>query len=99
MQDSIERRQQLPATTGLARLDQAVASLFPEYSRARLQAWIKSGELRVNGQVCKPKDKVGPGAWIEINAQMPTVSVGPEKITLEVCYEDESVLVVNKPAG
>jgi len=99
MQDSIERRQQLPATTGLARLDQAVASLFPEYSRARLQAWIKSGELRVNGQLCKPKDKVGPGAWIEINAQMPTVSVGPEKITLEVCYEDESVLVVNKPAG
>ncbi|MDG1506491.1 MAG: S4 domain-containing protein, partial [Luminiphilus sp.] len=50
MFETLIRRERLPASSGRLRLDQAAAQLFPEYSRAKLQAWIKSGELRVDGQ-------------------------------------------------
>ena len=80
MQDVIHLRQRLSAQTRLCRLDQAVADAFPEYSRARLQSWIKSGELTVDGATCKPKDKVGPGALIEIKATIVPISSGPEAI-------------------
>ena len=99
MQDVIHLRQRLSSQTGLCRLDQAVADAFPEYSRARLQSWIKSGELTVDGVTCKPKDKVGPGALIEIKATIVPISSGPEAIDLDVRYEDDSVVIVNKPAG
>jgi 23S rRNA pseudouridine1911/1915/1917 synthase len=81
------------------RLDQAAAQLFPEYSRAKLQAWIKSGELRVDGQAGKAAARVAPGALIEINAQQTQIASGPESIPLDVRFEDPDFLVVNKPAG
>jgi 23S rRNA pseudouridine1911/1915/1917 synthase len=80
-------------------LDQAAAQLFPEYSRAKLQAWIKSGELRVDGQAGKAAARVAPGALIEINAQQTQIASGPESIPLDVRFEDPDFLVVNKPAG
>jgi 23S rRNA pseudouridine1911/1915/1917 synthase len=99
MQEVIHLRRRLSAQIGLCRLDQAVADAFPEYSRARLQSWIKSGELTVDGATCKPKDKVVPGALIEIKATAVPISSGPESIELDVRYEDETVVIVNKPAG
>jgi len=89
----------LPASSGRLRLDQAAAQLFPEYSRAKLQAWIKSGELRVDGQAGKAAARVAPGALIEINAQQTQIASGPESIPLDVRFEDPDFLVVNKPAG
>jgi 23S rRNA pseudouridine1911/1915/1917 synthase len=99
MFETLTRRERLPASSGRLRLDQAAAQLFPEYSRAKLQAWIKSGELRVDGQAGKAAARVAPGALIEINAQQTQIASGPESIPLDVRFEDPDILVVNKPAG
>ena len=99
MFETLIRRERLPASSGRLRLDQAAAQLFPEYSRAKLQAWIKSGELRVDGQAGKAAARVAPGALIEINAQQTQIASGPESIPLDVRFEDLDFLVVNKPAG
>ena len=99
MFETLIRCEKLPASSGRLRLDQAAAQLFPEYSRAKLQAWIKSGELRVDGQACKASARVAPGALIEINAQQTQATSGPESIPLDVRFEDPEFLVVNKPAG
>ncbi len=82
------------------RLDQAVAELMPEHSRSRLQGWIKEGALTVNGQQYKPRDKVMLDDRIHLDAE-PEVQVTweAESITLDVVYEDEHLLVINKPAG
>lgn len=99
MFETLIRRERLPASSGRLRLDQAAAQLFPEYSRAKLQAWIKSGELRVDGQAGKAAARVAPGALIEINAQQTQIASGPESIPLDIRFEDPDFLVVNKPAG
>ena len=99
MFETLIRRERLPASSGRLRLDQAAAQLFPEYSRAKLQAWIKSGELRVDGQAGKAAARVAPGVLIEIYAQQTQIASGPESIPLDVRFEDLDFLVVNKPAG
>ena len=82
------------------RLDQAVAELFPEYSRSRLQAWIKSGELKVNGEIWKIKAKVKGGEKLDLEVQLEAETRWlPEPIPLNICYEDTHILVLNKPAG
>ena len=82
------------------RLDQAVSELMPEHSRSRLQGWIKGGQLTLNGRHCKPREKVMLGDRIALDAE-PEVQVTWEaqSIELDVVYEDEHLLVINKPAG
>lgn len=88
-----------PESHGL-RLDQAVASLFPEYSRMRIQTWIKQGELTINGLTAKPKNKVKAGDKIDIKATpSKEVSWEAEAITLDIIHEDEHLLIINKPVG
>ncbi|NWO06187.1 MAG: 23S rRNA pseudouridine(1911/1915/1917) synthase RluD [Alteromonadaceae bacterium] len=82
------------------RLDQAAAELVSEHSRSRLQSWIKSGALTVNGKQCKPRDKVMLDDRLELDAEPEAqVSWEAERISLDVVYEDEHLLVINKPAG
>ena len=82
------------------RLDQAAAALFPDYSRARLQQWIKKGELTVDGSRAKPSARLAGGEQLRIEAQMvPEGEVLPQDIPLDIVFEDEHLLVVNKPAG
>ncbi|MBN7795227.1 23S rRNA pseudouridine(1911/1915/1917) synthase RluD [Parahaliea mediterranea] len=82
------------------RLDAAAARLFPAYSRSRLQAWIKSGALRLDGESCRPRDKVRAGATLALEAELEAeVTWQPEAIALDIVYEDDSILVLNKPAG
>ena len=82
------------------RLDQAAAELVSEHSRSRLQSWIKSGALTVNGKQCKPRDKVMLDDRLELDAEPEAqVSWEAEPISLDVVYEDEHLLVINKPAG
>ena len=81
------------------RFDQALAQLFPDYSRARLSAWIKSGEARLNGESKRPRDRVVSGDKVSIDAILQDavpVSVA-EAIDLDIIYEDDFILVVNKP--
>jgi 23S rRNA pseudouridine1911/1915/1917 synthase len=82
------------------RLDQALAELFADYSRTRLQTWVKSGRVKVNGLTLKAKDKLEGGEEITLEAEPEVVIVSEaEDIPLDIVYEDESLLVVNKPAG
>ncbi|MCX2983198.1 23S rRNA pseudouridine(1911/1915/1917) synthase RluD [Halieaceae bacterium IMCC14734] len=88
-----------PEQHGL-RLDQAAAELFPDYSRSRLQEWIRSGALSCDGEQVRPRDKVREGAVLELLAELEAeVSWLPESIKLDIVYEDASILVVNKQAG
>lgn len=90
----------VPAELSDRRLDQAAAELMPEHSRSRLQGWIKSGSLTVNGKSCKPRDKVMLGDRLELDAEPEAqVSWEAESIALDIVYEDEHLLVINKPAG
>lgn len=83
-----------------SRLDQAVAALFPEYSRARLQTWIKEGQLTLNGQTARAKDKVKVGDKIELKTTpSKEVSWTAEAITLDIIHEDDDILIINKPVG
>lgn len=82
------------------RLDNALAKLFPDYSRARLQKWIKNGDATVNGKYMRSKDVVAGGEEVLLNIELQDeVELEPEDIPLEIIYEDESLMVVNKPAG
>jgi len=90
----------VPETLSGWRLDAAVAKLLPEYSRARLTTWIKSGAIRVNTAILKPKDKLVGGEQVMIQAELDENMVyAPEKIPLNIVYEDEDLLVINKPAN
>jgi 23S rRNA pseudouridine1911/1915/1917 synthase len=82
------------------RLDQVLAEMFPEYSRSKLQTWIKADRVLVNGQILKPRDKLEGGEEITLDAEPEVVITSePENIPLDIAYEDDSLLIVNKPAG
>jgi 23S rRNA pseudouridine1911/1915/1917 synthase len=88
------------ALAGL-RLDKALAQMFPEHSRSRLQKWLRDGHVSLDSRSAKPKQKIWGGERIEIRAQPDSLDSphGPEHIALDIVYEDEEVLVINKPAG
>ena len=82
------------------RLDRVVAELCPQFSRSQLQKWIKSGDIRLNNAKANVRDKVSGGDEIAV---MPVLQAKindlPESINLDIVYEDEHLLVLNKPAG
>ena len=81
------------------RIDVAAADLFPQYSRSTLQGWIRSGQLTVNGRKLKASQKMKGGEALEIDAEQPEVVLEAEPIPLDIVFEDEHLLVLNKPAG
>ena len=100
MKETIKLSAEVPVELGGERLDQAAAALFPEYSRSRLQTWIKNGELRVGGEQRRPRDKVVSGDVLVVAAELVReVAWQAQPIDLEILYEDDSILVLNKPAG
>ena len=82
------------------RFDQALAELCPDYSRSRLAAWVKSGDVLLDGVAVAPRHIVSGGEQVTLNAA-PTqeVALAPEAIALDIRYEDDDVLVINKPPG
>ncbi|MEN8179941.1 MAG: 23S rRNA pseudouridine(1911/1915/1917) synthase RluD [Pseudomonadota bacterium] len=82
------------------RVDQVLSELFSEYSRSRLQRWIKEGRVTLDGASCRAKDKVLGGEEIKLQPVLSQeVSVQAEAIPLQILFEDEELLVINKPAG
>ncbi len=82
------------------RLDQVLAELFADYSRSKLQTWLKSGRVLVDGEMLKAKDKLDGGEEIILDAEAEVVVLSePEEIPLDIIFEDDSLLIVNKPAG
>ena len=83
------------------RLDRVLARLLPEHSRSRLAQWMRAGQVVMDGHSVRPSHKVRGGEVVDIVAP-PEPSAGAhqaEDIPLEVVFEDETLLVVNKPAG
>lgn len=82
------------------RIDKLAAELFADHSRAQLQEWLKSGNFTINGKVEKPKYRVKVGDSLLLQAKLEQHGNDqPEDIALDIVYEDDSVLVVNKPVG
>jgi len=82
------------------RLDQAMASMFPDFSRSRLKLWILGGQALVDGSRRKPRDKVIGGETICVRAEPEKqADAAPEDIDLDIVFEDASIIVLNKPAG
>ena len=91
----------VPETMPLGRFDKILSDLCEDHSRARLKALIENGDVKVNGQVLKnPKAKIGAGDNIElILPPLQSAHPKPEHIPLDIIYEDDDVLVINKQAG
>lgn len=82
------------------RFDQIAAACFPEFSRARLQSWIRDGLLVVDGETRKPKEKLYGGEKLFLSVEVqPEGQWEAENILLDVVYEDNDIIVINKPAG
>lgn len=82
------------------RIDKQLGHHFSQYSRSQLQRWIEDGHVQVNGQSVKPKYKLAAGDVVTIEPEKPKkIDLVPENIPLDIVYEDDDVIVVNKPQG
>lgn len=83
------------------RVDKALVRLLPHVSRAEVQRWIEAGRVLKSGAHCRPKDIVAPGDVLEVEplAPPPSGAAPDASVRIDVLYEDDALLVVNKPAG
>lgn len=90
----------IPAELSGMRLDQAVAKILPEYSRALIQKWIKNGNLLLNQEEVKPKTIIYGEEAVTLEAILePQAEWSAQPLPLNIVYEDEAILVINKPTG
>ena len=90
----------VPDSAAGRRLDAVLAELFPEYSRSRLSAWEKSGDVTMDGVSVRGRDPVRGGETVTLSAVQDTQTHAvAEDIPLDILYEDADVLVIDKPAG
>ena len=91
----------IPLEMAGERLDKVLAGSLPDYSRNRLKAWVEAGAVMVDGKVTKARYLLQGGESVKVFPQeMPEqFAFNPEDIPLDVVYEDEDIIVVNKPPG
>ncbi len=101
MAEIIQHQEIVPESCLGKRFDQALAQMFPEYSRSRLKEWILAGNVSVNGSVLtKAREKMYGGEAISIETEVEAEErFDPQNIPLTIVYEDDDILVINKPAG
>jgi 23S rRNA pseudouridine1911/1915/1917 synthase len=101
MTDTTQHSLTIPHDLGGLRLDVALQRLLPEHSRSRLQSWIKAGLVTVDSQASTAKTKVwgGESVIVHVQAKPELNAFVAEDIPLDVVYEDDHILVINKPAG
>ena len=98
--DAAPRQARIPEAAAGRRFDAVLAELFPEYSRSRLSAWIKAGDVLLDGAPARPRDLVRGGEAVSLNAEPEDQTLAePEDIPLDILYEDSEVFVLDKPAG
>jgi 23S rRNA pseudouridine1911/1915/1917 synthase len=94
------RQATVPAELAGRRLDQALAAMFPDATRSQLQQWIEAGYVRVNGAAARKRDKVRGGEAIELDSPTaPAMTHAAQAIPLQIVYEDDEILVIDKPPG
>ena len=100
MAERIVKEAQVPFDLGGNRFDQVATELFSDYSRSRIQSWIKEGALKVDGQIIKPKEKLFGGEVITLDIVIEAQEDHEaQEMALDIVYEDSSIMIVNKPAG
>ena len=101
MAEIIQRTDTVPDSCLGKRLDQTIAQMFPDYSRSRLKDWILAGCISVNGEVLtRAREKMYGGEVITIDAEVEAEQrFAAQNIELNIVYEDDDILVINKPAG
>ncbi|UGB37495.1 23S rRNA pseudouridine(1911/1915/1917) synthase RluD [Frateuria soli] len=96
----IRHQAQVPLSAAGKRFDQALAEMFPDYSRSRLAGWIKAGGVTLDGAVAPPRQLLRGGEQVRLEVELANeVESAPEAIDLSVVYEDGHVMVLDKPAG
>ncbi|MBA2077664.1 23S rRNA pseudouridine(1911/1915/1917) synthase RluD [Rhodanobacter sp. PCA2] len=97
---AIRHEARVPLTAAGRRFDQTLAELFPDYSRSRLSAWIKSGAATLDGATAAPRQLLRGGEQVRLEAELEAeVASAPEAIELAIVHEDEHLLVLDKPPG
>ena len=82
------------------RIDQVAAIVWPDFSREKLKQWLKDGHLLVNGNSVKPKYKSEGNELLTLDVELePQTTSMPEDIPLDIIYEDNDLMVINKPVG
>ncbi|MCO8101953.1 MULTISPECIES: 23S rRNA pseudouridine(1911/1915/1917) synthase RluD [Acinetobacter] len=82
------------------RIDQVAALIWSDFSREKLKQWLKDGHLLVNGNTVKPKYKCEGNELLSLNVELEAqTNSQPENIPLDIVYEDDDILVINKPVG
>jgi 23S rRNA pseudouridine1911/1915/1917 synthase len=100
MTQTIHLAIRIPEQLAGRRLDQALAELIPEYSRSRLQQWIRDGQVTLDERVPRIRERLHGGEQVRIDARIAAESAClPEAIPLDVVFEDAALLVINKPPG
>jgi len=90
----------VPLSAAGRRFDQALAEMFPDYSRSRLTTWIKAGAITLDGAPAVPRQLLKGGEKVRLEAELENeVSSEPEAIALDIVHEDGHLLVLNKPVG
>lgn len=96
----MQHEARIPEDLAGRRLDQALAQLFPDYSRSRLKDWILAGRVQLDGAAVVPRTPVAAGQRVTLQAAAETrAGDEPQAIELAVVYEDAHLAVINKPAG
>jgi 23S rRNA pseudouridine1911/1915/1917 synthase len=92
---------ELPASCAGLRLDQALAGLLHRYSRSRLTSWIRDERVTVDGSAAQPRDKVRGGERVIVRPGPDPEALAhlPQDIPLAIVYEDDALIVIDKPAG
>jgi 23S rRNA pseudouridine1911/1915/1917 synthase len=101
MAEIIKHKGTVPESCLGKRFDQTLAEMFPEYSRSRIKEWILAGHVTLNGAILKiPREKMFGGEEVEISTEVEAdIRFEPQDIPLNIVYEDDDILVINKPAG
>ncbi len=100
MTEQIKLTAYIPEDATGRRFDLVLAELFSDYSRSRLQQWVRDGAALLDDRVVAPKYRVSGGERVEVVAELHEDSeILPQAISLDVRYEDAHLLVINKPAG
>ncbi len=97
---TLRHEAQVPLSAAGRRFDQALAEMFPDYSRSRLSGWVKSGAVQLDGAVATPRQLLRGGEQVTLAVELVAeVASAPEPIALQIVHQDAHVLVLDKPAG
>jgi len=100
MAERIVKEAQVPFDLGGSRFDRIATELFSDYSRSRIQSWIKDGVLKVDGKTTKAKEKLFGGEIVSLDIMIEAQEThNAEKMDLDSVYEDDDIIIVNKPTG